>query len=340
MPANRNALIRYKTIDNCLRNRSRKWTLVDLIDKVSDALYEYEGIDKGISKRTIQLDIQFMRSDKLGYNAPIIVVDRKYYTYEDPEYSITNLPLSRQDLTQLNDAVELLKQFHGFSHFRELDGMVQKLEDHVSSQKEMRSPIIHFDKNENLKGLQFIDGIYKAILGKKVMVIAYKSFKARKPGDIKFHAYLLKEYNNRWFVVGHAEGNSQLMTLALDRIVSIKTVEKVPYKSLHSFNPETFYKDIIGVTVNTGDPVETVELFIKRSNAPYVITKPLHHTQEIISKSREGILIRINVKLNYELEREILGFGESIIVMKPERLKRKIAKRLKQGVKNYIESGE
>ena len=58
MPANRNALIRYKTIDNCLRNPYRRWTLEDLVDACSDALYEYEGIDKGISKRTVQMDIQ------------------------------------------------------------------------------------------------------------------------------------------------------------------------------------------------------------------------------------------------------------------------------------------
>ena len=73
MPVSRNALIRYKTIDTCLRNRFRKWTLEDLVDACSDALYEYEGIDKGISKRTVQMDIQLMRSEKLGYNAPLLI---------------------------------------------------------------------------------------------------------------------------------------------------------------------------------------------------------------------------------------------------------------------------
>lgn len=72
MPVNRNALIRYKTIDTCLRNKYRRWTLEDLIDACSDALYEYEGIDKGISKRTVQMDIQMMRSEKLGYNALLL----------------------------------------------------------------------------------------------------------------------------------------------------------------------------------------------------------------------------------------------------------------------------
>ena len=89
MPINKLALIRYKTIDNCLGNRRRKWTLDDLIEKVADVLYETEGVTSGVSKRTIQADIEIMRSDKLGYNAPIIVVDRKLYTYNDPDYSIT-----------------------------------------------------------------------------------------------------------------------------------------------------------------------------------------------------------------------------------------------------------
>ena len=78
MAQNKNALIRYKTIDKCLQNPYRQWTLNDLIEACSQALYEYEGKDFNVSKRTVQHDIQVMRSDKLGYNAPIEVYDRKY----------------------------------------------------------------------------------------------------------------------------------------------------------------------------------------------------------------------------------------------------------------------
>lgn len=70
MPANKNALIRYRTIDNCLRNRYRRWTLDDLVQACCDALYDMEGIKKGVCARTVQMDMQIMRSDKLGYNAP------------------------------------------------------------------------------------------------------------------------------------------------------------------------------------------------------------------------------------------------------------------------------
>ncbi|MBP5424253.1 MAG: hypothetical protein J6Y78_17615 [Paludibacteraceae bacterium] len=108
MPANKNALIRYKTIDNCLRNRFRRWTIDDLVDACSEALYDMEGITKGVCTRTVQMDIQIMRSDKLGYNAPIEVYDKIYYRYADPDYSITEMPLSVDDCKLIKEAIALL----------------------------------------------------------------------------------------------------------------------------------------------------------------------------------------------------------------------------------------
>ena len=108
MPANKNALIRYKTIDRCLRNRYRRWTLDDLVDACCDALYDMEGITKGVCTRTVQMDIQIMRSDKLGYNAPIEVYNRIYYRYADPDYSITEMPLSVDDCKLIKEAIALL----------------------------------------------------------------------------------------------------------------------------------------------------------------------------------------------------------------------------------------
>ena len=154
MALNKNALIRYKTIDYCFRNRQRKWTLDDLIERCSDALYEYEGKDANVSKRTVQLDIQMMRSDKLGYNAPIVVYDRKYYKYDDDNYSIINIPVTDVDVKVMNDAIQLLKQFKDFSLFKEMDGVLQRLEDSVYTAQKNQRPIIHLDKNEMLKGLE------------------------------------------------------------------------------------------------------------------------------------------------------------------------------------------
>ena len=113
MPVNKNALLRYKIIDRSLRNRYRRWTIEDLVDAVSDGLYDMEGIQKGVSLRTVQADIQMMRSDKLGYNAPIEVYDQKFYRYADPNYSITELPLTNEDVRLIDKAVDLLAKAEG-----------------------------------------------------------------------------------------------------------------------------------------------------------------------------------------------------------------------------------
>lgn len=110
MPANKNALIRYRTIDNCLRNRYRRWTLDDLVQACCDALYDMEGIKKGVCARTVQMDMQIMRSDKLGYNAPIEVYDKIYYRYANPDYSISDMPLSIEDCKLLKKAITLLSE--------------------------------------------------------------------------------------------------------------------------------------------------------------------------------------------------------------------------------------
>lgn len=321
MPVNRNALIRYKTIDTCLRNKYRRWTLEDLIDACSDALYEYEGIDKGISKRTVQMDIQMMRSEKLGYNAPIIVYDNKYYTYEDEDYSITNTPLSEQDLKVMSEAVEVLRQFKSFSYFTGMDDIVSRLEDHVTSAKQKTVPVIDFEKNESLKGLDYLDAIYHAIANKQSLEIKYRSFKARSASTFIFYPYLLKEYRNRWFVFGVKKGIPMLMNLALDRIYSLEVAENEPYRENTIFDTTTFFDNVVGVTKTLNQESEVIRFWADKQNAPYIRTKPFHKSQKVVEENEDGSLVfEIEVVINQELQREIFGFANSIKVLSPQSL--------------------
>lgn len=331
MSSNKNALIRYKTIDNCLRNRTKLWTLEDLIDACSDALYEYEGKYDLVSKRTVQLDIQNMRSEKLGYNAPIEVFQKKFYKYSEPDFSIKNIPVNENDIKVMNDAVQILKQFKDFSIFKEMNGVIQKLEDSVYASKQ--KAIIHLDKNERLKGLEFIDTLYDAILNKNVLKIEYKSFKARETNYYIIHPQLLKEYNNRWFLITWDE--MTYLTLALDRVISI---EKINAEYIDkNIDGDHFFKEVIGVTVSQRNRPMNVIFWIDKNNAPYVKTKPFHHSQEIIEELEDGTVFKISVQINFELERVILGFGESIKIIQPTKLKRKIIHKLRIAYKNYEE---
>lgn len=329
MPVNKNALIRYRTIDKCLQNRRRKWTIEDIIDACNDALYEFEGIDKGLSLRTIRSDINAMRSDKLGYNAPIIVTDKKYYSYENPDYSISNIPLTTQDLNVLQEVSSLLRQFKGFTHFNEVSEMVNKLEDKIYSEQNNQTSVIDFEKNERLAGIEWLDILYKSIVHKSAVQLTYQSFKTRAAWLIVFYPYLLKEYRNRWFVLGMKKEGKEIITFALDRIQLAEQLPTEKYKELKAFNPHTYFKDIIGVTRNAADSPSHIVFWASQLHAPYIKTKPIHASQQIVEEVKGGTHFSIDVIPNFELEKELISFGEGLKVLSPNDLVRIIKRKVK-----------
>jgi len=338
MPINKLALIRYKTIDNCLQNRYRKWTLDNLIEACSDALYEYEGIKKGISKRTIQLDIQNMRSEKLGYNAPIIVSEKKYYSYDEKDYSITNSPLNQQDLSTLNEVLGVLNQFKGFGYFEELNGMITRLENNLYKHQHKGKSFIDFEKNELLKGLKYIvcaagikhpDQLHRSHIYRRAsahQIVTYA----------ELYPYLLKEYRNRWFLLGINKKGMSTSILALDRIEHFDTLISEIFLE-PKFDVSTYFNDVIGVSKMPNQKPQIIVMKIVKEHAPYIITKPIHSSQKILKEDEEGTIFSINVIWNFELEREILGFCEQLKVLSPKKLNGKIVSRLKSALSGNTE---
>ena len=102
-------------------------TLDDLVEACSDALSEMEGITRGVSVRTVQADIQVMRSDKLGYEAPIEVYEGKFYRYADEDYSISNSPLDSNMCDLISDAIDKLRQFETVMPVNELGDVLTKV---------------------------------------------------------------------------------------------------------------------------------------------------------------------------------------------------------------------
>ena len=335
MPANKNALLRYKTIDRCLRNRSREWTLEDLIEACSDALYEYSGKDDYVSRRTIQTDIQRMRSSELGYNAPIVVYDNKYYTYSDPDYSITDTPLSDSDLQQMADAVDILKQLSGFSSFSGMEDIVGRLEDHLNAVRHNHHLVISFESNGLLRGLHNITPLYESILSRTCVRIAYKPFRSDTVQEFVFSPCLLKEWHNRWFVFGKAKGGKNISNLALDRIQSISGCAGETYEEDENFNPDTWFNDFVGVTKGAGCKAN-VKFLASPSEAPYIETKPVHSSQTILRRNPDGtVLFQLEVIPNFELEQALLDFDEGVKVVAPASLVLRMRERLRKAAAQY-----
>ena len=107
------------------------------------------------------------------------------------------------------------------------------------------------------------------------------------------------------------------------------------YQENTSLDLSTHYNDVIGVTKTSGQRNTEVIFRVDHAHAPYVITKPLHASQKLIGSDSEGKIFSIRVVLNFELERELLGFGAKIKVLGPRILKKQIREQLIKAAEQY-----
>lgn len=337
MPANKNALIRYKTIDSCLRNTGRRWTLNDLVNACSDALGELENKSDNVSIRTVQGDIQTMRSDKLGYNAPIEVYERKYYRYADSNYSIMSMPLSQNDYEVMQEAVDMLRQLEGFDQFSGMVDVVSRLQDKLSITRNNNKPVIHFDSVPNLKGLKLLEPIYNHIVHKQTLRIMYQSFKARQSTEYILYPHILKEFRNRWFLFGSRHEDMRLYNLPLDRIISIEPAEEIPYCENPDFDSEHFFDDLIGVSKNINDKPLTITFWASSEQSKYILTKPIHQSQKLLKVNpKDGSRIfQIEVVINFEMYSVFMSYGPGIKILSPRHVANFMKKTMKEAADLY-----
>lgn len=124
MPANLNALIRYKTINSCLGGGRRRWSIDELRERCSEALAADRGRYAPVSERTIRDDLRVMRSDILGFNAPI-KQEGGFYYYSDPGYSILSLRITDEGLAE--QILGLLMKMRGKVNHPEMEIILIKL---------------------------------------------------------------------------------------------------------------------------------------------------------------------------------------------------------------------
>ncbi len=333
MPLNKNAMMRMRTIDKCLQNRYRRWTIEDLRQACEDAMYEYEG-SESVSLRTVQRDIEIMRGDKLGYFAPIVVRDRKYYEYEDPDYTITQLPLSKRDLEELGSALDIIRNYQGFSGMSGQEDIVTRMQDqlHIA---ESHDQVVFIETNRQLRGLHHLAPLYDFIRSKTPILITYHSFKNEH--EVKFYMspYILCEYNNRWFLVCYNRRKG-VMTLALDRMISVEKDPDGTYIENTFFKPEEYLGEMVGVTRALNTKPVHVLLRFDPMQAPYVLTKPMHSSQALVEQFLDGsVTVSLDVILNIELESKILAYGCHVEVLSPRLLRHNISKALAVAAAQY-----
>ena len=325
MPINKDAYIRYITLDKCFRNTGRRYFIDDLLEECNKTLREDNPNSKGIQLRQLYDDIKFMESEEAWFVSIKREKEgrRTHYHYEDTSFSINNSKINEAEAEQIKSALQVLSRFKGMPQFTWVEEIVPKLQQAFGLSGN-ETEIMGFESNQYLKGLKFLGTLFNAILYKKVLEIEYQSFKSDVPKKSKIHPYYLKQYNNRWYLFGKSTRFETISVRSLDRIVSVKEVDE-NYIENTEYDFSEFFEDIIGITKEKGKEPEIIELHFISKKAPYILTKPIHGSQKRKSFDKDaGLTITIEVIPNYELKSLLLSFGNEVKVVSPNWLQQEL----------------
>jgi len=334
MPTNKNALLRYQILDRCFSNRYRKYTIEDLVDTVNEVFYDLYGSE--VSERQIRDDIKSMR-ERVAYDAPIVAVPfdgkRCYYRYSDPNFTIFNNELTVEEITKLSSTINMLGRYRGGAN-RWLEEVISNLELRFGI-KTNREHIVSFEQNDQLRGLEFLSELIDSAINHQPLNLLYRTYNGKET-NIVIHPYHVKQYNNRWFLFGLEQTpyGDRIANRALDRIVKF-SISNVPFVPNTSIDFSTRFDDVVGVTIPDDDvQKETVVLKFKPDRFPYVVSKPIHHSQKILSE--DECIIQIEVRPNKELESVIFSYFPHVEVLEPATLREQFIEKISNNLKKYL----
>jgi predicted DNA-binding transcriptional regulator YafY len=322
MPKNKNAAIRYRIIDKMLRNKFRPYpTKEDLLN----AILEHTDGTLDVSASTLEKDIVAMKSPDL-FNAPI-EYNRTHggYEYTDKDFSIDGIPLNDDEISAIEFAAGILKQFQGTEFMQEYESAIEKIFAKINVRKNPEiETVIQIEKAPTRTGSEFISPLIQFILERCAVQFEYKKFSTDRSKIYTVHPYLIKEYRNRWYLIGLEDLSKEIRTFGLERMTVLNIASGIKFIKDPAFNAESYFKHALGITIFNNQQPEEIELSFSPEVAQYIESQPWHESQQEIAKNEREYRIKLKLMPSMELVRQVLSYGNQVKVIKSEWLKREV----------------
>lgn len=333
MPNTKLAFMRYMVIDSMLRNKFKKHPTKQ---EILEVCHEKFGV-KSIS--TIEKDLNAMRFE---FDAPIAYDKKsKGYCYTDESFQLLSLSLSEEQLMALSFVETFLQDFKNLPIFGEFSGAVDKVLDGLAITRYFRedpksvNQFIQIDKSPYFKGSDMLSKLIRVIAAKEVVRISYQKFGAETPKEYTVHPFLIKEFDNFWYLSGYVEdeGYKDVRTFGIDRIKGFEQVA-LPYMPPEevNFDPSSYFSNCYGVTA--GKP-QRIVLSYSPFMGNYLKARPLHPSQKVEIDNEEEFRVSLELVVNPELQNLVMSYGANVRVIEPETLRLSIGEQVRKMMETY-----
>jgi predicted DNA-binding transcriptional regulator YafY len=292
----------------------RRWTLI--IEKITSqqnpsfqVLKDYlHGHGFEISPRTLQRDIEQIRYE--------FGIEIKYNRAQNGYY------IDKSESINLDS----------FLRFLEIINTANLISDSLKDGKDALN-YISFESQGNLKGIENLKSLLFAIKNHRRIVFTHENFETGKKREYSMKPYLLKEYQNRWYIVGLFTGLNEFRTFGIDRIENLQVLSETFEPNL-KLNPAKLFENTVGLVYSYNE-LEDVILSFTPLQAKYIKSLPLHKSQEIIKETSKEVIVKLNVIPNFELKQKILMLGDQVKVLKPKWFAKDVKTSLNNSLRAY-----
>ena len=275
--------------------------MADILDFLNRHGFEH-------AQRTIERDIRKLR-EEFGVEITSDKYNRGYYIDKEKSADFESL----LNFMELSVTAEL---------FGGKLGKINKNIQHIS-----------FDKKGDLKGITHLNPLLKAIREHRKITFRHTNFHINKSRLYTIKPYLLRQYQNRWYIIGIIANLIEFKTFGIDRIsdLTVQTNTFIPNPKL---NPLDDFDQIVGLTYSYGKR-EKVILSFTATQGKYIQALPIHPSQKELVNNETEYRISLNLIPNYELSQQILMYGDTVKVIEPQHLVDDIKTHLKRAYENY-----
>ena len=317
MNLSKSAFRRYKVIDSVLRNSMKRYPKMDQFIEACHAKLDFYP-----SEETIQKDMANMRLPYPdGFDAPIRYNRaQKGYEYTDPEYSLIGVSLRQEEIDAISEAIDVIRNIGGTRMSDKFNHAVEKI---LSSTLERANanedvvPVIQTMIPPVSRGFEHIELIYKACREHIPISFIHFSYKKRTFNHVLLHPFLIKEFENRWYVIGYSEQHDAIRTFGLDRVTEPLLIKR----KYHYSNPQlinAYLNDVYGVFPIPAAKKELIKIHVSQLGTHYFQAYPLHISQTIKKESIGTSFITFQVIASVELARYFLSQGRHVKIVKPK----------------------
>lgn len=257
-----------------------------------------------ISIRTLQRDIRDIR-EQFGIEiANERHGEKRYYIRSRPENDNTGYRLL--EACQMHQAIQETEPFR---------------------------KVLYFDDRKPI-GLEYINGLVFACAHRKIIEFTYHTYWNDNMSLRTVHPLALRQALGRWYLVAVDTKDLRLKTFGLDRIDDLD-ISKTSFTEKYNYDISGIFRNALGVFHDSSQQPQKVVLAVEREQACYLQSYPIHHSQVIVKKQDDEVIVEFHVQVTEDLLMEIMKMGAKVLVLRPAGLRKRIMKEIRELREQY-----